>query len=429
MTARVAVVGVGRVGAVTAVGLSHLGAEVLGVDRSPSRVAQLRSGRVAEMEPGLRAALKSAGRFRNLTFETGPSGGDFDFVFLCVDTPPLPTLEPDLTQVFAAAEEAVPLLRPGGILVTRSTVPVGTGDRVEALLAEAGRPDVPVVHIPEFLREGRAWEDFRTPDRIVIGANAPEASRAAAGLFASLPCPRIEVDRRTSELSKYAANAYLATSISFANELADLCGAVGVEAEAVFDILRADSRIGRQAYLSPGLGFGGHCLPKDTAALEYLGLVHGLSMTQLSATREVNGRRSARVVAWLRDVLGGLIGRRVAILGLAFKPNTDDLRESPSLHLARMLGLERATVTGWDPLVQPDVPFLQRAGCMDEALEGADALVIAHAWPGWRSLNPVAVAPLMRRLVVYDAPGVLDRSAWRDAGFATRFNAGRAVEA
>lgn len=416
--ARIVVVGVGRIGAVTAVGLAHLGHQVTGLDRDEQRVRQLAAGVLPEAEPGLRAALRLARERRGLRFLSLAPDEMFDYAFLCVDTPMQPAGEPDLSQVFGASLTAARLLADGGVLVTRSTTPVGTSDRVAAALRSAGRPDVTVVHVPEFLREGRAWEDFRAPDRIVVGG-PPGAGRSVAGLFASLDRPVFLTDVRTAELAKYAANAFLATSISFANEISDLSQDLGADAATVFEILKADARIGQQAYLRPGLGFGGHCLPKDTAALEYTAGLYGRRMLQLHATRQVNQGRIGAVAAWLRETLGGLDGRKVCLAGLAFKPGTDDLRESQSVNLGRVLALEGAVVTGWDPILRKDVPPVRVAPALEEGVEGADALVIANPWPGAGDLDPAALRPLMASPVVFDAPALLPAARWQAAGFIT----------
>ena len=416
--ASLAVFGVGRTGAVTAVGLATLGHRVLGLDTDAARVAALAGGHLPEAEPGLGDALAGALSGGRLSFAVANERAHgFDGAFLCVDTPLGEGGSPDLTQVFGAAVAAAPLLRPGAFLVTRSTVPVGTGDQLEQHLAAAGRPDVDVVSVPEFLREGRAWDDFVQPDRVVIGAESEEAAQQVAALFARLERPAFITSRRTAEIAKYAANAFLATSVSFANELSDVCDALGADAATVFDVLRADSRIGPRAYLRPGLGYGGHCLPKDTAALDLAASQSGAGMTQLRATRAVNSERVERTLRWLDAVLDGLPGRVVCIAGLAFKPGTDDLRESPSLRLAAALAAAGATVRGWDPLLAADLPGVTVAGTIVDALAGASALVIANPWPGIEHLKPETLATGMRQPVVFDAPATLDRERWRAAGW------------
>ncbi len=411
-------VGVGRIGAVTAVGLAHLLHAVTGVDTDAERVAALRQGRLREAEPGLRAALKTALRLRQLRFERSVAPGDFDATVLCVDTPPLPSGEPDLRQLMAAGEFAARVTGRGGIVVTRSTVPPGTGDRLEAALRAAGRGDLRVVHVPEFLREGRAWEDFREPDRVVIGANDERAGERAGRLFDGLDAPVLRMDRVTAELAKYAANAFLATSVSFANEMADCAAAFGADVERLFEVLKADRRIGQRAYLVPGLGFGGHCLPKDAAALEYVAATRGVVLRQLRATLDVNRERAGRAVEWLEAALGGLGGREIALLGLAFKPGTDDLRASPALRLAELLGARGARVRGFDPLVRV-APGVMVAGSAGEALAGATGLVVAHRADWVRAVEPAMAAGLMCGRVVFDAPGALDHEAWTAAGFTT----------
>ncbi len=414
---RIAVVGVGRIGAVTAVGLAHLDHEVIGIDTSAERTAELRDGTLREAEPGLRAALRAALRIRSLTFVVAPAQREVDLAFLCVDTPPLGSGEPDLRQLFSAAADTAALLREGGVLVTRSTIPVGTGDRLAAVMARLGRPDVRVVHVPEFLREGRAWEDFREPDRIVIGGDDPDAVEEVRRALAGLPGSVFLTSRPTAELAKYLANAYLATSISFANEMADLSHTLGVDPTVAFEILRADRRIGPHAYLTPGLGFGGHCLPKDSAALEKMAAAYGHDLRQLHATRQVNQGRTYAAIAWLRAHLRWLDGRHICIAGLSYKAGTDDTRASPSVLLAESLLAEGAGVSAWDPLVRQLPNGIEPRPSLADAADGADAIVIAHAWEGWRALDPAELRRRVRSPLVYDAPCVLDIDRWVEAGF------------
>lgn len=416
---RVSVLGVGRIGAITAVGLAHLGHDVTGIDLSAARIADL-SGAVdgLDAEPGLSAALRSACRFRRLRFSQVATSASAELVVLCVDTPGLPTGEADLRQVEAATRDAARVLLPDGILVTRSTVPVGTGEHLERLLGELGRGDVRVVHLPEFLREGHAWEDFRVPDRIVVGAEDPQAEALVAELFAPLGRPIIRCDRRTAEMAKYAANAFLATSISFANEMADLAAALGADIGAITAVLRADRRIGAEAYLVPGLGFGGHCLPKDVDGLVTQAASNGIDAPVLHAARTVNQSRATRCRDWLAARLAGLADRRVALIGLAFKPGVDDLRASPPLRLARMLIEAGAEVVAWDPLVRASPPGVDLVGTIGEALAGSDALVVAHPFDAVSAgLTPSLAAAAMRGRNVYDAPAIMDRQAWQRAGF------------
>ncbi|MGE3074088.1 MAG: UDP-glucose/GDP-mannose dehydrogenase family protein [Dehalococcoidia bacterium] len=415
----VMVVGVGRIGAVTAVGLSHLLSDVVAVDVNANRIRELAAGHLSEAEPGLRAALKSANRIRRIRFTTDVADATFDLAFLCVDTPPEADGSPNLRQIFDAAHYAAAHLRPRGIVVTRATVPPGAGDRLTSALKAIGRSDVQVAHVPEFLREGRAWEDFREPDRLVIGANSPNVAQRVRRVFSELPCPVFETDRRTAELAKYAANAYLATSISFANELSDLGADLGADVHQVFEILKADRRIGPGAYLAPGLGFGGHCFPKDTAALEYAGATRGMPMRQLAATIAVNQRRVPSVQNWLRGVLGNLDGRRIAIAGLAFKPATDDLRESPALRLANGLRAEGASVAGFDPLVTCAPPGICLAANLTDAIEAADGLVLSHSGEWFAGLPLPQLAQVMRTPVVYDAALAFGDLPWHEHGIVT----------
>ena len=412
----VTVVGVGRIGAVTAVGLAHLLHRVTGVDTNPHRVAELEQGDLTEAEPGLRSALRSALRLRDIRFSASVAPGSSDVAFLCVDTPPAADGSADLRQLFAAAATARAALRHGGILVVRSTIPPGTCEELERACCAAGRADIEVAHVPEFLREGRCWEDFRQPDRLVIGAESAAVRSRLAEMFAELDTPIILTTTRTAELSKYAANAFLATSVSFANEISDLGEALGADARTVFEILRADSRIGRLAYLRPGLGFGGHCLPKDTAALRAVGEQFAAPMPQLEATIAVNQQRVHRVTSWLVERLGDLHQKRVAICGLSFKPGTDDLRASPAMRLASLLRVMGAEVTGFDATARAELDGVCVRPSLLGAVEGADALVVSHPVEALEP-GPETLAIVMRRPLVYDAPGLLDLPPWLAAGF------------
>jgi UDPglucose 6-dehydrogenase len=422
---RVAVIGAGRIGAATAVGLAHIGWRVDAVDCRPERVEALASGSMAEPEPRLQDVLRSVLTNGRLAILHRPRTAAYKVVLLCVDTPALPSGEADLRQVIAAAQESVDAVGEGGVIVTRSTVPPGTGDRLLYELRSLGRSDIEVVHLPEFLREGHAWEDFTCADRIVIGGESCAAIERVKRLFVLLGRPLIVTDRRTAELAKYANNAFLATSITLANEISDVASVVGADIAQVVEILRADRRIGPRAYLTPGLGFGGHCLPKDTAALEYLARQHGLDLTQLKATLQINERRPFEAAAWLERALCGLCNRTICLAGLAFKPGSEDLRESPMLRLARILAAEGAEVAAWDAGVHQPPSGVRMGLDIEDALLNSDALVIGQSGCEWRELEPQAVRSLMRRAVVYDAVGVLDAGRWAAAGFISNRTADR----
>ncbi|MFN0095491.1 MAG: UDP-glucose dehydrogenase family protein [Dehalococcoidia bacterium] len=425
MSQRIAVIGVGRIGAVTAVGLAHLGHNVLGIDRDAGRVARLAEASLREREPGLQRALPQVLATGRVAFATSAPAGGFAFVFVCVDTPSGPGGHPDLSQVVAASQEACRLLAPEGILVTRSTVPVGTAERLASACVDAGRPDVSVVHNPEFVREGVAWEDFCGPDRLVFGGG-PEACAKVAALFESIRRPLFITDAPTAEMAKYVSNAFLATSVSFANEMAGLSVRLGADPEAVAAILRADHRVGVHAYVSHGLGFGGHCLPKDTSALVASAAAEGWRAPLLEAVLAVNRDLPVQAAVWLEAALGGLNGKRICLAGIAFKPGTDDLRESPALRLAAELARRGASVAGFDPEVVDSGPAVETFDSLHGAAAGADALVVGHAWKGWREFDPVALAQEMRGRVVLDAPGVLDGARWAAAGFSLSLAAGGA---
>jgi UDPglucose 6-dehydrogenase len=431
---RVAVVGTGYVGTVTAVCLSWLGHEVTGFDMDPVRAGQLASGQLPFVEPGLPDLLREALASGRLRFTSdGTAVADSEVIFLCVGTPPGEDGRPDMSQVGAAALEVARHLRDGAIVVNKSTVPVGSGNWVRTLIEESlpvGQDlTFSVVSNPEFLREGAAVHDFLYPDRIVLGGENGSPTRVAQlydrVLSQDFPGGRAELRPQlvvttlpSAEMVKYAANAFLATKISFANEVSNICELVGADAREVLPAIGSDSRIGPR-FLHNGIGWGGSCFGKDVSALIATGAEYGYGSPILRAAMEVNGTQRASVVRKLQAALKVLKGRRVAVLGLAFKAGTDDLRDSPAVDIIRRLSTAGAVVSAYDPVVK-HVPELEpdlRVGVDPyDAAERADAVVVATEWPEFGELDLPRLAERMAGDVVLDGRGVVDVGAAASAG-------------
>jgi UDPglucose 6-dehydrogenase len=435
MTA-VAVVGSGYVGTVTAVCLALLGHEVTGMDTDRSRVQQLSGGHVPFFEPTLPEKLQEALASGRLSFTTDgeTACADAKVIFLCVGTPTGPTGLPDMSQVESAARMVAKHLRAGTVVINKSTVPVGSGNWVRTLIEEALPPDsvidFSVVSNPEFLREGAAVEDFFHPDRIVLGSENGSPSSVVAlydrVLRQDLPggrpdrLPQLVITTLPSaEMVKYAANAFLATKISFANEIANICELVGADARQVLPAIGADDRIGPH-FLGHGVGWGGSCFGKDLAALIATGLDYGYASPMLRASVEINQGQRASVLRKLQSSLKVLKGRRVAVLGLAFKPGTDDLRDAPALEIIRRLHIGGAVVSAYDPVVdnlpEPHELRLRMAADAYDAAHRADAVVIATDWPQFRELDLPRLAERMHGRVILDGRGVIDVGAATVAG-------------
>jgi len=419
---RICVVGAGYVGLVSAACLAKLGHYVTCVEIDADKVRSIKQGRVPINEPNLKPLWEHHQRLGQLSITTDyvEALAGAEFVFLCVGTPPNEDGSADLSHVLAAARSIA-----GGLLddarpvvVLKSTVPVGTADRLRAFFSERLLPDgLTVVSNPEFLREGLGITDFLQPDRIIVGAEEPEAAGAVAGLFGDIPAPLIVTDSRTAELTKYASNAFLATKVSFINQLAELSEACGVDVTAVSEALGLDPRIGG-AYLQAGLGWGGSCLPKDLAALVHTADRTGVANELLVAVQEVNRRQPELLLDKLSELLGPLDGLSVALWGLTFKPNCDDLRESPALRLVRVLQSEDCEVRAYDPAVNEAAELSGVAICGDPYTSaiGADVVILATAWDEFRSLDFRRVRGLMRGDVLVDARNALDPSSITEAG-------------
>jgi UDPglucose 6-dehydrogenase len=417
----IAVIGLGYVGLVTAACLARLGQTVRGLDSDPSKVEALTQGRAPFFEPGLQGALAEGGDRLMFTSDPAVALADAQLVLICVGTPSRASGEADLSAVESVADSIADHLTAPTVVALRSTVPVGTTERIEdrlnARLRERGwSGEVPVIANPEFLRTGRALDDFLRPSRVVLGHTA-RATDDQIGLletlYRPLEAPIFVVDARSAELVKNAANTYLATRISFANELAALCEATGASVGAVLEGIAADPRIGSD-YLKPGLGYGGSCLPKDVRSMIAQGEERGEGMPLARAVDAVNQRQATLAT----DRLGTVLGRpmdeaRIALLGLAFKPDTDDIRDSPAITLARALASRGADVVACDPeaaeATARQEPWLSIAPSAQEAARGADALVLATEWPAYVTTDLNALAAVMRGDVLFDGRNALDR--------------------
>ncbi|MGX6508897.1 UDP-glucose dehydrogenase family protein [Rhodococcus sp. SJ-2] len=437
MSCRIAVFGTGYLGATHAACMAELGHEVLGVDVDTSKLAKLESGEVPFYEPGLEDVLKRNVENGRLRFTASyQEAADFaDVHFIGVGTPQRRgELAADLTYVNAVIDTLAPLITRPSVIFGKSTVPVGTAQRLGARarkLANAG-VQVEVAWNPEFLREGFAVQDTLHPDRLVLGIDQDGPGRAedvAREVYADLlaeQIPFLVMDLATAELVKTAANAFLATKISFINAMAEVCEAAGGDVTRLADAIGYDARIGRR-FLNAGIGFGGGCLPKDIRAFMARAGEIGAdeALTFLREVDNINMRRRTRMVELTREVLGGsLIGARVAVLGSAFKPDSDDVRDSPALNIAGQIQLQGGSVSVFDPKAIENsrriFPTLSYATSVEEACEGADAVLVLTEWQQFRDLAPSDLNSVVRRHVIVDGRNCLDHALWSDAGWECR---------
>jgi UDPglucose 6-dehydrogenase len=413
---KIGIFGAGWVGLVTGACFADLGHEVVIRDILSERIEALRGGRVPFHEPGVEELL--ARNRERLSFTVDAADlGDCELLFVCVGTPPTYSGDADLTAVWHVVDE-LPVPDERTLLVMKSTVPVGTGEKVRAALESRGLAHVGYVSNPEFLAEGNAVRDFMEPDRVVIGSFTQADGEVVASLYEPLGAPIVRTDVASAEMIKLAANAFLMTRISFINEIANVCEATGADVVKVAEGIGLDHRLGPH-FLRAGIGWGGSCFPKDGVALKQLASNSGYHFQLLSAVIEVNELQKRRVLGKLEKHLGKLRGKTVALLGLAFKPNTNDLREAPSLVLASRLLAEGADVRAWDPIADAR-HLLQGVTFCDsvlDAVSGADAAVIVTEWDELRGLASEEVREAMGRPVIVDGRNLLDPEAARAAGF------------
>jgi UDPglucose 6-dehydrogenase len=418
--APIGVIGVGWVGLVTAACFAELGHDVWCRDIDVAKLKVLRSGKVPIFEPGLGELVSKNTDRLHFEGELGPVLEHARLLFVCVDTPPTYSGDADLSRVHAVINE----LPPTGdhAIVMKSTVPVGTGAAIKWKLAEMGKSALAYVSNPEFLKEGTAVEDFMNPDRVVVGADpgAVWAGNTLADIYEPLDCPIVTTDVASAEMIKLASNAFLATKISFINEIANVCEEVGSDVREVAVGMGLDPRIGPN-FLNAGIGYGGSCFPKDVSALKQLAGNSGYHFQLLTSVIEVNELQKRRVVNKLKKHLGTLVGKEIALLGLAFKPNTDDMREASSVVLAARLQGEGARVRAYDPVAEESAKELITGAEMCDsaldALEGANAAVIVTEWPEFAELDLSEIKRRMKAPVIVDGRNLLDPEVVRAAGF------------
>jgi len=413
----IGIIGAGWVGLVTGGCFAELGHEVIVRDIVSERVEALRAGRMPFHEPNLPEMLDR--NRERLSYTTDAAElTEADALFICVQTPPTYSGDADLSYVWNALDD-LPQTDRRQILVMKSTVPVGTGEKVRAALEARGLTQVGYVSNPEFLAEGNAVRDFLNPDRIVIGAFHEADGVAVEALYAGIEAPVVRTDVHSAEMIKLAANAFLMTRISFINEIANVCEAVGADVVEVARGVGLDRRLGPH-FLRAGIGYGGSCFPKDSLALKQLASNSGYHFQLLSAVIEVNELQKRRVISKLQKHLGKLRGKKVALLGLSFKPGTDDMREAPSLVLASRLLAEGADVRAWDPVARPTelLKGVQIVDSVLDAVRDADAAVIVTEWDDLRSLASEEVRDAMARPLIVDGRNLLDPEETRAAGFA-----------
>ena len=414
---RLAIFGAGYAGLVTGACFAELGHSVAIRDIDAKKIETLRAGRAPFFEPGIDELLARHRERLTFTLDAAEALRGTEFLFITVDTPPTYAGDADLSRVWTVIDELPPLDR-NVTLVMKSTVPVGTGEKVRAALDARGLDDVGYVANPEFLAEGSAVRDFLEPDRVVIGSIDAADGDAVEALHARLDVPVVRTDVASAEMIKLAANAFLGARISFINEIANVCELVGADVEQVARGMGLDKRIGTR-YLKPGVGFGGSCFPKDISFLKLLAGNSGYHFQLLNAVIEVNELQKRRLVSKLQKHLGSLRGRSIALLGLAFKPNTDDLREAPSIVLASRLLAEGADVRAWDPVADASsvLKGITICGSVDEAVRGADAAVIVTEWDELRELARPEIRDAMRNPLIIDGRNLLDPEAATRAGF------------
>jgi len=424
---QIAVIGTGYVGLVTGACFAEFGVDVTCVDKDADKIARLNAGEMPIYEPGLEQIVSKnvqAGRLR-FTTDLKQAVEQALVIFLAVGTPPKEDGSADLSFVESAARSIAGHMNGYKVIVTKSTVPIGTGERLRKLIGEnlKTRLNFGIVSNPEFLREGAAINDFMRPDRVVIGSRDEEAIAIMRDLYRPLyliEAPFVLTSLEAAELAKYAANAFLATKISFINEVANLCESIGCDVHDVARAIGMDRRIGSK-FLHPGPGFGGSCFPKDTRALASVAREFGRESTIVDAVIEVNRRQREAMVPKIEKLVGSLQGKTIAVLGLAFKPETDDMREAPAIDIVQALVERGATVRAYDPVAMTEaakvLPQVTYAADEYEAVSGADALVFVTEWNQFRALDMARVRDLMRSPRIADLRNIYDPADMRELGF------------
>jgi UDPglucose 6-dehydrogenase len=424
---KISVVGTGYVGLVTGTCFAETGNTVFCVDNNAEKVLKMQNGQIPIYEPGLDALFERNISQGRLKFTTNLAEGieGAKIIFLALPTPPGADGSADLKYILQVAEELGPLLKDYTVIVDKSTVPVGTAEKVRAKIAMGAIVPFDVVSNPEFLREGVAVDDFMKPDRVVIGTSSERSKELMEKLYAPYVRqgnPVIFMDERSAELTKYAANAFLAAKITFMNEIANLCEKVGANVDDVRKGIGSDSRIGKR-FLFAGIGYGGSCFPKDVQALSKTSEENAYDFKMLNAVMEVNEEQKTRLVPKLKDYFhGSLAGKKIAMWGLAFKPNTDDIREAPSLYNIKELLSEGASVTVYDPEAQQNVyqqmgDKISYAKDQYEAVDGADALMIMTEWPVFRTPDFDILSKKLKNRVIFDGRNLFEPHEMKELGY------------
>ncbi|HMS73163.1 MAG TPA: UDP-glucose/GDP-mannose dehydrogenase family protein [Baekduia sp.] len=413
----IGVIGTGYVGLVTAAGFAELGSDVYCIDIDESKIEGLKNGKIPIWEPGLTELIAKNRERMHFSTDIKDALDNARLLFVAVGTPPTYSGDADLSAVHAVVN-AMPA-SDSHALVMKSTVPVGTGASIKRVFSEQGKDGFRYVSCPEFLKEGTAVADFLNPDRVVIGDDGDWAGDAVAELYAPLNAPLVRTDIASAEMVKLASNAFLATKISFMNEIANVCELTGADVVEVAKGMGLDDRIGPK-FLQAGLGFGGSCFPKDVTALKQLAGNTGYHFQLLNSVIEVNELQKRRVMSKLEKHLGSLVGKKIALLGLAFKPNTDDMREATSLVLSARLQAAGATVSAFDPVAEEEarklIGNINFAESAMDAVQDADAVVLVTEWQEFIELDWAAVAGAMSGTVLIDGRNALDRSSVESAG-------------
>jgi UDPglucose 6-dehydrogenase len=425
---RICVIGAGYAGLANSACLADLGNGVIGVDRDEFKIAKLNEGQLPIYEPELGEIVRRNEQAGRLVFTTSYDEGlqDAEFVFLCVSTPAGEEGETNLADVEQAAVEVARRLHQPVVIVNRSTVPMGTGDWMTNTIKQhlpGGNLNFTVVSNPEFLREGSAVYDWMHPDRIVLGTSDAQAADKVSHLYRTLGAELIVTDIRTAEMIKYATNAFLASKISFINEMANICEAMGADVQTVAHGMGTDRRISPH-FLEAGIGWGGSCFPKDVRSLAYIAAVHGQHPQMLRAVLEINTDQRKRAVTKVREILGGFRGKVIGVWGLSFKPNTDDLRDAPSMSVIHMLKNEGAVVRVYDPVAMDNardiMPDLTYCDSPYSAAQDADAVFLVTEWNEFKQLDMARIHNLMRRPILLDGRNVYDPQQMREMGFIYR---------
>lgn len=422
---RLAIIGSGRVGLTTGACFADLGHEVICVDKAQEKINALKSGKIPFFEPGLKelvSANVAEGRL-SFTAETSSAVKDRDAVFLCVGTPIGNNGEADVNDLLHSAKQTVENINQYTVVVEKSTAPAGTAEAMKLLAREHDQgKDYDVAVNPEFLRESTAINDFLNPDRIVIGTNSKRADSILTDLYKPLNAPVLHTDMTTAELIKHASNAFLATKISYANMIADLAEKVNADALQALKGIGMDKRIG-EAFLQPGIGYGGYCFPKDVAAFIALHKKHGVNCELLESVARINDERKKLFVEKTEQALGGLKGRTLGVLGLSFKPNTDDMRLAPSIEIIRLLQEKGAVVKAYDPQAMnnakkiPELSSVEFCENAYHALENAEALLLLTEWDEFAGLDLSKIRSVMKNPVVVDGRNVYRPDRMRQLGF------------